>query len=128
MGSRNYSTSVDIWSVGCIFAELLIGKPLFPGKSNADQLRKIFKLRGTPSEETWPGVSQLPEYSVSSRQRHFDEFPGEELVAHVPRIGEQGLELLERMLQMMPSRRISAADALNHPYLADVPDAIRNMR
>lgn len=128
MGSRNYSTSVDIWSVGCIFAELLNGKPLFPGKSNSDQLRKIFKLKGTPSEETWPGVSQLPEYSVSAKQRHFDVFPGEELAAHVPRIDEQGLELLDRMLQMNPAQRISAADALNHPYLADVPDTIRYMR
>jgi serine/threonine protein kinase len=69
MGSKNYSMSVDIWSVGCIFAELLNSKPLFPGKSNADQLRKIFKLRGTPSEETGPGVSQLPECSASCRQR-----------------------------------------------------------
>jgi len=64
MGSRNYSTSVDIWSVGCIFAELLNGKPLFTGSSNKDQLKKIFRAMGTPTEETWSGVSQLPEYSV----------------------------------------------------------------
>lgn len=64
MGSRNYSTSVDIWSVGCIFAELLNGKPLFTGSSNKDQLKRIFRAMGTPTEESWPGVSQLPEFSV----------------------------------------------------------------
>lgn len=62
LGSRNYSTSIDIWSAGCIMAEMLCGKPLFPGKNNEDQLVKIFKLRGTPTEQTWPHVSELPEY------------------------------------------------------------------
>lgn len=65
MGSRNYSTSVDIWSIGCIFSELINSKPLFQGTSEEDQLFKIFKLRGTPSPETWPGVQNLPYYKVS---------------------------------------------------------------
>ena len=64
MGSRNYSTSVDIWSIGCIFSELINSKPLFQGTSEEDQLYKIFKLRGTPSPETWPGVQHLPYYKV----------------------------------------------------------------
>ena len=57
LGSRNYSTSIDMWSVGCIFAEMTTGKPLFPGKNNDDQLHKIFALLGTPNEQTWPRYS-----------------------------------------------------------------------
>ena len=66
MGSRQYSTSIDLWSAGCIFAEMASGRPLFPGNSISDQLQRIFKVLGTPTEETWPKVSQLPEYKVMS--------------------------------------------------------------
>ncbi|CAG8492041.1 3652_t:CDS:10 [Diversispora eburnea] len=62
MGSRQYSTSIDVWSAGCIFAEMASGRPLFPGSSIKDQLLRIFKVLGTPTEDTWPRVSQLPEY------------------------------------------------------------------
>lgn len=54
LGSRNYTTSIDLWSIGCIFAEMVSGRPLFPGKNNEDQLLRIFKLLGTPNEATWP--------------------------------------------------------------------------
>lgn len=65
LGSRNYSTSIDMWSTGCIFAEMLTGKALFPGKNNEDQLLKIFKIMGTPTEESWPGyVSLLSHFSL----------------------------------------------------------------
>jgi cyclin-dependent kinase len=56
MGSRHYSTTVDIWSVGCIFAEMLNGRPLFPGSNESDQLLRIFKTLGTPTEQSWPGM------------------------------------------------------------------------
>jgi cyclin-dependent kinase len=56
MGSRHYSTTVDIWSVGCIFAEMLNGRPLFPGSNESDQLLRIFKTLGTPTQQSWPGV------------------------------------------------------------------------
>ncbi|EIE87771.1 serine/threonine-protein kinase pef1 [Rhizopus delemar RA 99-880] len=62
LGSRMYSTSIDIWSAGCIMAEMYTGRPLFPGTTNEDQLQKIFRILGTPSEQTWPGISQLSEY------------------------------------------------------------------
>lgn len=54
LGSKTYSTQIDIWSIGCIFAELSNMKPLFAGKNEKDQLKKIFKLMGTPDEESWP--------------------------------------------------------------------------
>lgn len=62
MESKSYSTSVDIWSVGCIFAEIVNRRPLFPGMSEEDQLMKIFKGRGTPDPEKWIGVKDLPQY------------------------------------------------------------------
>ena len=64
MGSRKYSTPVDLWSVGCIFGEMNSGRPLFPGTSDQDQLDKIFKALGTPTDETWPTMVDLPEYKA----------------------------------------------------------------
>eukprot|EP00122_Pirum_gemmata_P017180 Pgem_evm1s16077 len=65
MGSRRYSTSIDIWSAGCIFAEMAQGgRPLFPGAAPYDQLIRIFKILGTPNEDNWFGVSELPEWNV----------------------------------------------------------------
>ncbi|XP_010484068.1 PREDICTED: cyclin-dependent kinase G1-like isoform X2 [Camelina sativa] len=60
LGAKEYSTAVDMWSVGCIMAELLSQKPLFPGKSELDQLQKIFSVLGTPNEANWPGFSSFP--------------------------------------------------------------------
>ena len=68
MGSKNYSTSIDIWSVGCIFGEMVNMKPLFAGSSEKDQLKKIFKSIGTPSIEKWPGMADLPEYKVKENK------------------------------------------------------------
>ncbi|CAI0440392.1 unnamed protein product, partial [Linum tenue] len=62
LGSRHYSTPVDVWSVGCIFAEMVNQRPLFPGDSEIDELFKIFRITGTPNEETWPGVTSLPDF------------------------------------------------------------------
>ena len=77
---------------------------------------------GTPNEETWPGVSLLPDFN-----RNFEKFPGESLRNLIPRIDDVGFDLLNRMLQLNPSQRISAADALTHPYLLDIPESITNM-
>lgn len=62
MGSKKYSTPIDIWSVGCIFAEMVNGRPLFPGASETDQLMRIFKILGTPNSQNWPDVFKLPKY------------------------------------------------------------------
>jgi cyclin-dependent kinase 5 len=65
MGAQEYTTSIDMWSAGCIFAEIAnAGKPLFPGNDVDDQLKKVFKVTGTPTERTWPGLTRLPEYKV----------------------------------------------------------------
>ncbi|KAJ3160564.1 negative regulator of the PHO system [Geranomyces michiganensis] len=115
LGSRNYSTSIDIWSAGCIFAEMYSGKPLFPGKTNEDQLQKIFKLLGTPDESIWPRMSELPEYRTDW-VRH----PRQHLQIRVPALDYTGIDLLGRMLMYDPNQRISAKDALQHVFFNDI--------
>jgi serine/threonine protein kinase len=115
MGSKKYSTSVDIWSVGCIFAELVTKKPLFAGASEEDQLDKIFKVRGTPTDEEWPEMKELPLYKAD-----MPHYEATSLHEKVPRLDESGLELLEMLLQSDPSKRITAADAMQHPFLEEV--------
>jgi cyclin-dependent kinase 2 len=73
LGSKHYATPVDIWSVGCIFAEMVNGRPLFPGDSEIDELFRVFRNLGTPNEEVWPGVSNLPDFKVSNI--FFPSFP-----------------------------------------------------
>lgn len=114
LGSRHYSTAIDMWSVGCIFAEMVMrGSPLFPGDSEIDQIFKIFRILGTPSEETWPGVTQLPDYKDT-----FPRWSKQELKTVVPNLDEQGLDLLAHTLTYDTAKRISAKRALNHPYFA----------
>ena len=69
LGSKNYSSSIDIWSVGCIFAEMVNLKPLCPGNSDIDQLKRIFKIVGTPSSDKWPQINDLPNWKVFDVRR-----------------------------------------------------------
>ncbi|KAL1780238.1 cyclin-dependent kinase 3 isoform X1 [Sigmodon hispidus] len=114
LGSKFYSTAVDVWSIGCIFAEMVTGKPLFPGDSEIDQLFRIFRTLGTPSEATWPGVSQLPDFKNS-----FPKWTRKGPEEIVPSLGPEGKDLLlSQLLQYDPSQRISAKTALAHPYFS----------
>lgn len=80
-GAKLYTTSIDMWSAGCIFAELAnAGRPLFPGSDVDDQLKRIFKLLGTPTDETWPGVSQLADYKPFPCR--FNCFPFQNQINH----------------------------------------------
>jgi negative regulator of the PHO system len=116
LGSRTYNTSIDIWSAGCIMAEMYTGRPLFPGTTNDDQLQKIFRLMGTPSERSWPGISQFPEYKPN-----FHNFATQSLHAILPQVDPLGLDLLGKMLQLRPEMRISASEALRHAWFQDLP-------
>ncbi|KAG0453286.1 hypothetical protein HPP92_025950 [Vanilla planifolia] len=115
LGSRQYSTPVDVWSVGCIFAEMVNQRPLFPGDSEIDELFKIFRVLGTPNEETWPGVSSLPDYKSA-----FPKWPPMDLATVVPNLELAGIDLLSKMLCLEPRRRITARAALEHQYFKDL--------
>ncbi|KAG6487874.1 hypothetical protein ZIOFF_056612 [Zingiber officinale] len=115
LGSRQYSTPVDVWSVGCIFAEMVNQQPLFPGDSEIDELFKIFRILGTPNEETWPGVTSLPDFKSA-----FPKWQSKDLATVVPNLGAPGIDLLSRMLILDPSKRISARQALEHEYFNDL--------
>lgn len=117
LGGRQYSTPVDVWSVGCIFCEMLTSKPLFPGDSEIDQLFRIFRQLGTPTEAEWPGVTSLADYKHS-----FPKWPAQPLQKTIKELRNDplALDLLQKMLVYEPSKRISAREALKHPYFDEV--------
>lgn len=115
LGSRTYNTSIDIWSAGCIMAEMFTGRPLFPGTTNEDQIIRIFRIMGTPTERTWPGLSQFPEYKTT-----WQMYATQNLASILQQIDATGIDLLNRMLQLRPELRISAHDALAHPWFHDL--------
>lgn len=123
MGSKKYSTPVDIWSVGCIFAEMVNGTPLFPGTSDEDQLLKIFKVLGTPSQHYWPQVVDLPEWKSD-----FPRYETQSWHTILPTLDPSGIDLMSRMLRFDPHQRISARQAMEHDYFRDLPDSIKAMK
>lgn len=125
LGQDTYSAAIDMWSVGCIMAELILRSPLFPGANEIDQVEKIVSLLGTPKEEDWAHLQTLKHAALlhiskplPSRLR--DKFP---LISFIgdPTLSELGLNLIEEMLQYNPLRRITAAEALRHPWFQETP-------
>uniref|UniRef100_A0A3Q2VGF8 Cyclin-dependent kinase 7 n=4 Tax=Haplochromini TaxID=319058 RepID=A0A3Q2VGF8_HAPBU len=114
-GARMYGVGVDMWAVGCILAELLLRVPFLAGDSDLDQLTKIFEALGTPTEETWPGLSSLPDY-VS-----FKIFPGTPLEHIFSAAGDDLLELLQGLFTFNPSARTTATQALKMRYFSNRP-------
>lgn len=119
LGCRYYSTPVDVWSIGCIFAEMITRRALFPGDSEIDQLFRIFRTLGTPDERLWPGVSDLPDYKNS-----FPKWPVQNLLQVIPALSQPGADLLQQMLTYEPISRISARNALSHRFFSDVKRSI----
>merc|ERR1719383_1333264 len=113
LGSKFYSTSVDTWSIGCIFAEMLSRRPLFPGDSEIDQLFRIFRSLGTPTESLWPGVSALRDFKPVFPQWETQDIHKILSVS----TSEEGQDLLTKLLTYKPSKRASARQALQHNYL-----------
>jgi serine/threonine protein kinase len=114
MGGNRYSAAVDLWSVGCIFAEMATGMPLFPGRSDIDQLFKIFQRRGTPTPHIWPAANRMPHYNPefpSWPERPITDFVSLEALGST-----NAADLLTQLLQYDPDRRIACKQALQHPY------------
>lgn len=116
LGQKNYNISVDVWSLGVIICELINKSPLFPGDCEIGQLYKIFQVCGIPNTNDWPEVKDYPEY-----KEIFPKWKPIDLVNVLKTKDTQLLDLLSKMLNMNPLKRISLVDALNHPYF----DAIR---
>lgn len=120
LGKRDYSTAVDIWSVGTILVEMLNGRALLPGDSEIDQIYHTFRALGTPNEELWPGVTQLPFWRTD-----FPQWTPQNFLERIPRLGVDGHDLVMKMLAYSPAKRPTAREALQHSYFADLPlDAI----
>jgi serine/threonine protein kinase len=114
LGLNQYSVGLDMWSIGCIFAELFINKPLFAGDSEIDQLYKIFKVFGTPNDTTLPGFKYFPDFNPD-----FPVWQGDGLHKYlfdklVLKLDNDGFDLLEKMLVIDPCKRITAKEAVNH--------------
>ncbi|XP_030202087.1 cyclin-dependent kinase 6 [Gadus morhua] len=105
-----YMSSVDIWSAGCILAELFLLKPLFKGSTEIQQLQKIFEVIGIPSVEDWPKDSPIPYSSAWGSER-----PQDTLL--LPSLGPEENDLLAQCLAFKPTNRISAFQSLAHPFL-----------
>jgi cell division cycle 2-like protein len=121
LGIKEYSTPIDVWSVGAIFGELLLMKPLFPGKSELDQLNCIFKDLGTPREKIWPEYKSLP----FTKKMTFSDYPYNRLRSRFDAsLSKNGFDLLNQFLAYDPSRRISAINALKHDYFEESPRRI----
>ncbi|CAI9106655.1 OLC1v1005858C1 [Oldenlandia corymbosa var. corymbosa] len=112
LGATKYGPAIDMWSVGCVFAELLMGKTIFPGKDEPQQLNLIFGLCGSPDEKNWPGVSKLPGYNTFKPEKPLERRVRETFWC----VDKHALELLDRMLTLDPAKRISARDALDAEY------------
>eukprot|EP00762_Andalucia_godoyi_P002314 ANDGO_07516.mRNA.1 Cyclin-dependent kinase 5 homolog len=129
LGSHHYGTPVDMWSVGCIFAEMVTGKPLFPGRNEADQMAKIVHGVGLPPAANgvlqtmrelphWDSLMRALDSAAHGGLHHNSNNNGLSIAELCPRLADDalGADLLLRFLQWDPNARISAATAMEHPW------------
>ncbi|TVY36572.1 Serine/threonine-protein kinase [Lachnellula subtilissima] len=123
-GAKHYSGAVDIWSVGLVFAELIIRTPYIAGDTEVHQISLICQAIGTPSEDVWPGVSKLPEYTVpepATPVRGKDHY-----LATFGTAGHEGVDVLMGMLVLDPRKRITAREILEHSWWSSDPKPTKN--
>ncbi|GMM37692.1 cyclin-dependent serine/threonine protein kinase [Saccharomycopsis crataegensis] len=125
LGDSRYTTAIDMWGVGCIFAEFFEHTPILKGKSDLDQLYKIFKLIGEPTEQNYPEFvklknpmkAEITHYNPTLRSRFGQYFQ------HSDSDHEQGIDLLQKLLCINPMNRLNAEQALKHQYFSTSPYA-----
>uniref|UniRef100_A0A4W4FMG9 cyclin-dependent kinase n=1 Tax=Electrophorus electricus TaxID=8005 RepID=A0A4W4FMG9_ELEEL len=123
LGSTEYSTPIDMWGVGCILYEMATGRPLFPGSTVKEELHLIFRLMGTPTEETCPGITANEEF----RSYLFPQYRAQALINHVPRLDTEGIDLLTTLLLYDTRKRISAEASLRHAYFLSLGEDIHSI-
>ena len=116
-GSRDYTEGVDLWAVGCILGELLNNCPLFPGENDIDQLGIVIRNLGTPTEQSWPGVGNLPDYSKIT----FPDTSGIPYTDMVPEATPGAVDLLSNLVIYDSSKRLPAKKALKHHFFHELP-------
>lgn len=119
----NYGTSIDVWSVGCIFAEILGRKPIFPGTEGLNQLKLIINVLGSQHE------ADLEFIDNPKARRFIRSLPysrGTQFSSLYPQADPLALDLLQRMLVFDPSKRITVTEALHHPYMSGLYDSNHN--
>jgi len=109
-GATNYTFPVDIWSAGCIFVEMLAGWPLFSGDSEIDQIFRICRTCGTPTENTWPGVTTLPGFSPKFPNWNYRQLQIRNIT------DKNTLDMCRKIVVCNPSCRMSAKELLKHEY------------
>lgn len=121
MEDKNYTTKIDVWGIGCILAELLGSRPVFQGKDRVNQLDKIVEVIGTPSAADLDSVGSAPARKYLSKKRHF---PPCDWRQKYPNASDEALDLLQQMLIFVPEKRISVADAMQHPFLRTLHEEV----
>ncbi|KZT66704.1 Pkinase-domain-containing protein [Daedalea quercina L-15889] len=114
-GATNYTTNIDIWSTGCVMAELMLGQPLFPGESGIDQLVEIIKVLGTPSRE------QIKTMNPNYMEHKFPQIkPHPFSKVFRPRTAPEAIDLVSKLLEYTPEARLSAVQAMCHPFFDEL--------
>ncbi|GAO46394.1 hypothetical protein G7K_0625-t1 [Saitoella complicata NRRL Y-17804] len=125
MGARWYGTGIDIWSVGCIFAELMLRVPYMASETDLGQLDVIFRALGTPTEDEWPDMRKLPAYETAMPRT---TYPRQPLSGLFTAASTDALDLLSRMLTFDPRKRPTSRECLLHPYFVNAPRPTREDR
>ncbi len=123
LGNENYERSVDMWSVGCIFAEMVNGNIIFKGFSEKEQVRKIFEILGTPTDKTYPMYMEYSEW----KKDNWEVYHPKNLKEILPTLSDDGIDLLKKLLELDPEKRIMAADALQHPFFKDLDEETKKL-
>jgi len=124
-GARHYSGAVDVWSVGTVFAELVLRAPYLPGNGELEMVKLICDAVGTPTEENWPGVSKLPSYAVPDDAAPNPVRGKDYYNMRFSTVGPQGVDLLMKTLVLNPKNRITAKEMLQHPWWHSEPRPTR---
>lgn len=118
-GAKHYSGAVDIWSIGCVFAELMLRVPYLASETEIGQISVVCQAIGTPTEENWPGVTKLPDYTVPEPPTPV--YGRDHYLMRFGTAGHDGVDLLMRMLALDPRNRITAQEVLEHPWWSSEP-------